>query len=227
MSLILAEELLLLALHDEKGSVIFNSSTALPYGLSGAIILELFMKKRLMFVDKKITVADTTPTGDSVLDEAVVLIKDFGKLKTAKYWVQKLSSKLKKLQERLANRLVEKNILRKEERKFLWVIPYNRYPTEDPATEQDIRFQIHDIIINNKPVTGHTAALLSLVKACDLVKEVFEKDERKIAKVKIKEIAEKEPIGKAVSSVVNEVNAAVIAAVAASVAASSATSAAS
>ncbi len=37
----LAEELLLLALNEEKGTVVFAASTALPYGLAGALLIEL------------------------------------------------------------------------------------------------------------------------------------------------------------------------------------------
>ena len=40
----LLEELLLLALDDEKGKIISSSSLALPYGLSGAILLEFSLE---------------------------------------------------------------------------------------------------------------------------------------------------------------------------------------
>jgi len=41
------EELLLLALDDEKGKIIFSSSSALPYGLRGALLLELALVKKI------------------------------------------------------------------------------------------------------------------------------------------------------------------------------------
>jgi len=43
----LMEELLLLALDDEKGKIIFSSSSALPYGLRGALLLELALVKKI------------------------------------------------------------------------------------------------------------------------------------------------------------------------------------
>ena len=38
--LTLPEELLLLGLHDKKGTVVSSASMALPYGLAGAVLLE-------------------------------------------------------------------------------------------------------------------------------------------------------------------------------------------
>ena len=52
----LMEELLLLALDDEKGKIISSSSCALPYGLRGALLLELFLAEKIDVVDKKIVV---------------------------------------------------------------------------------------------------------------------------------------------------------------------------
>ena len=43
----LMEELLLLALDDEKGKIIFSSSSALPYGLRGALLFELALVKKI------------------------------------------------------------------------------------------------------------------------------------------------------------------------------------
>lgn len=49
--LLLAEQLMLLALHDEKDSIIFSASTALPFGLTGAIILDLFFRGKVIQKD--------------------------------------------------------------------------------------------------------------------------------------------------------------------------------
>ena len=224
MQLTLAQQLLLLALKDEKGSVIMSSSMALPYGLVWAITMELFMKKRLAFNEKKVVVLDASPTEDPLQDEALAIIKDFGKQKDAKYWVQKLASKIKKSQDRIAAQLVEQGILRKEEHEFLWLIPYKRYPTQNAEPEKDIRYKVRGVISGRYQLDDRSAALLSLIKACELTNEVFDKFERKEAKRLVKEIAKDDRIGQAVTGVVNEVNAAVMAAVMASVAASTAVS---
>ena len=45
--LMLPEHLLLLALRDDKGSVVQSSAMALPYGLAGALVMELSMRHRV------------------------------------------------------------------------------------------------------------------------------------------------------------------------------------
>jgi|GEM_PF-4255314 len=43
----LAEELLLLALQDEKGTVLASAAGSLSYGLAGALLMELALRSRL------------------------------------------------------------------------------------------------------------------------------------------------------------------------------------
>ncbi len=49
----IAEKLLLLALHDEKGTLLSSASASLLYGLSGVVLMELTLNKRL-HIDKKL-----------------------------------------------------------------------------------------------------------------------------------------------------------------------------
>ena len=91
----LMEELLLLALDDEKGKIISSSSCALPYGLRGALLLELFLAEKNDVVDKKIDVINKNNTGNEVLDNALNIINTHHKQKTVKFWVTKLTSTMK------------------------------------------------------------------------------------------------------------------------------------
>ncbi|NTU51983.1 MAG: GPP34 family phosphoprotein [Candidatus Aminicenantes bacterium] len=67
----------------------------------------------------------------------------------------------------------------------------------------------------HSPLAGHpsherTAALISLVHACDLTGVIFEKGERREAKKRAEEISKSQPIGSAVARTVEAVRAAVI-----------------
>ncbi len=77
----LMEELLLLALDDEKGKIIFSSSSALPYGLRGALLLELTLANKIDIVNKKLVVIDNTPTNNPLLNSALDIISDHHKEK--------------------------------------------------------------------------------------------------------------------------------------------------
>lgn len=220
----LAEKLLLLALHDQKGSVVLSASGALQYGLAGALILDLFFRNRITLAEKNIRVIDATPTGDSLLDQVLELISSSGKQKNPKHWIYKIDRKVKGIKNQITDALVEKEILRREEHRLLWVFHYNRYPTRNISPEQEIRQRIQNIVLMNHPPDETDRALISLLKACSLVNEVFPKEQRKQAKKRIKEISEDEKVGKAVSDIVAEITAAVTAGVIAAASASTVTS---
>ena len=207
--LTLPEDLLLLALRDKKGTVVSSASLALTYGLAGAILLELTILDKIVLEGDKFIVKDATPTGDDIFDEALAKIHASKKIRKPSYWVSKLSG-IKKLKDRLLERLVKQGILRREEHKVLWVIPTPRYPTLSGAPEMKRRELIRNAILHNVEPDERTGILISLVSACSLVNEIFEKEERKAAKQRVKEIAKGETVGKAVSDNVAGVQAAVI-----------------
>ena len=211
--LTLPEELMLLALRDEKGSVIFSASTALPYGLAGAVLLELFFKGKITYGNKKIQVIDKSTIDDPVLNEARNLIKNSSKDRNPKYWVQKINNKVKKLKQRVIDNLVKQQILNREGHKILWFFNIDRYPTLDVVPEMEIRTTIRNIVLNDHEATEREIALLSLMKACSLINEVFQRSERKLAKKKIKELLENQKMSKDVSSAVNAITQEITAAI--------------
>ena len=222
MQLTLPEQLLLIATNDEKGSILMAGSTAIPYGLAGGLLLELSMAGKLMWQEKKLAVIDRGPTGNPLADEALAMIADAPKLKDAKYWVSRLARKIKHIDRRVYESLVEQGILAHVEKQFLWVFPYQRYPERDPQPERRVRDRLYDLIRGRIAPNDRLVALLSLVYACGLLNEIVPKGERREAKKQVKEMLKGEKVGKAVLAVVEEINAAVIAAVVASSAASTA-----
>jgi Golgi phosphoprotein 3 len=217
----LSEELLLLALRDKKGTLVSSASTALKFGLAGAVLMELTLQRRLSIAEDKFTVSDPTPTGDDILDEALAKIKASQKSRKAKHWVSKLAG-IKKMKERLLDRLVNEGILRREEHRILRVISTKRYPTAYSGPEMKLRGRIRSVVLDGKTPDERTVIIISLLSACKLVNEVFVKEERKEANKRIKEICKGEAVGKAVSDTVAAVHAAVFVAIIASSAASTA-----
>lgn len=224
MRLTLAEQLLLIATHDRKGSKLMAASTALPYGIAGGLLLEASMGGKLMWREKRLAVIDRSPTGDALIDEALEQIAMAPKERDAKYWVSRLARKIKKIERRTSESLVEKGVLRHEEKHFLWVIPYQRFPERDPQPERLVRERLYDVISGRIAPSDRHVALISLVFACGLLNEVVPKGERREAKKRVKEMLKGEAVGKAVSAVVEEINAAVMVAVVAAGAASAASS---
>ncbi len=208
--LTLSEKLTLLALHDEKGSFVYSASLSFPYGLAGAMLIELIEQERIALVDGKVKVRNPKSTGDTLLDETLQLIRASEKLRDSNYWVMRIASKIKKLPERIIDGLVAKNILERREQKILWVFPSKRYPMVDAQPEHEVRQHIRQIVLQQQKPEQTDITLLSLVRACGLINEVFSKEERKPAKKQIEKLTANEAVGKSVSDVVTAVTMVVV-----------------
>lgn len=207
--LTLPEQLLLIALHDEKGTILSTASISIRYGLAGAVIMELALHEKLEIRDKKLILINDSYIGDNVLDEAISQIKTIDKAKNAGYWINKLSGKIK-VQELLLSRLVEKGILKMEEHKIFWIFDSPHYPMKDSGEESEVREKIRRIVLHKDIADTRIAVLIGLVNACRLTNEIFSKDERKEAKTRIKEIIENDIIAKSVADTVVAIEAALM-----------------
>lgn len=208
----LAEDVLLLALNDEKGTVLMTASVALPYALAGAIIVELIEAGSVRIEGKELVAAPRGSARDEILDEILGMIRSSKRTRSLNHWVGKIGRSGGKIKEKLLARLVDKRILGREEHHLLWVFPTKRYPQIDPRPEYGIRERVRSAIRGMTLPDERTAALISLIHASDLIGEIFEKGERRDAKRRAKEIAKSQPVGSAVAHAVEAVKVAVIAA---------------
>lgn len=210
MKLNLAEELLLLALNEEKGTVLMAASLGLPYGLAGALLIELSQAGLIRIEGKELIAAPRGTAGDELLDEILETIRSSQRTRSLNHWVGKIGRSGGKIKKKLLARLVEKRIVGQEEHRLFWIFPTTRYPQTDPRPEYAIRAQVRSGILAGHPSQERTAALISLVHACDMTGVIFEKGERREAKKRAKEISKSQPIGSAVARTVDAVRAAVI-----------------
>ncbi len=206
----LAEELMLLALHDEKGTYHLSAFTGLDYGLAGAVLFDLILQERLRLEKEGIRVVKISPpTGDDILDDALALIHSSEKIHKPQYWIERIPYKIKQFKRRLLDRLVDKGILEHEEHRYLWVFTSQRYPTKDMAPEEEIKSRISNALRGKGDPDLRTAILISLVSASSMVDLAVPKDERKAAKKRAKEIMKSNALSKAVSDVIDQIHAAV------------------
>ena len=220
MKLSLAEELLLLSLNDEKGSVMFTAATGLAFGLAGAVLMELAARESIKVEGKNLVVTNPRDTGDAILDECLGVLRGAAKTQTVQSWVSQLGDR-KSIQQGYLDRLVEKHILRREGHRILWVFPSTRFPASNPLEELEVRKRLRAIALTENAPDLPTLHLVSLVQACELLGEVFpDRDERKKAKNRFTALAKEEVYGKAVADQVAAVLACVAACSAAGIAGS-------
>lgn len=165
--LTLMEEVLMTGLKDKEGYLSFWNDN-ISYALRGLILMELALRGRIRMVndsarrrfdlpDRLIECVDSTMTGETLLDEALKLIKnddshlsvtDWIDLLSGETWnLTKMNYQLKQVRERLAKGLVDKGILKTERKSFL-LFDMATHPVQDPTPKRLIVRRILSMLTN-------------------------------------------------------------------------------
>jgi hypothetical protein len=210
----LAEELFLISINDDKGTIHPSAAVNLRYGLAGAVLADLTLQGKLgLDKQRRVIVIDEVLSGDELLDEAMIQIGRSKKLRRASYWVSELSQHIKQFQSRLSSGLVTMGILRKEGLRFMWIVPYEIYPQQDASAKYWIKHRLREAVLANAEADIRTVALLSLLRGCKMLDLVFTKDERRAARLKIEQIGRDEVFGKAVAETLDAIESAAVEAI--------------
>jgi len=88
--------------------------------------------------------------------------------------------------------------LKEVEKKILWVFSKRRYPVVDNNEEKEVKTRIRDTILSDEIPDPRDIVLISLVRTCGLMDEIFSPEEIEIANSRIAQIAKMDLIGQAV-----------------------------
>jgi hypothetical protein len=216
MKLNLLEEYLLLALDDDKGKFVIDS-TRLHYGFAGAVLLELALRGKIQVEGEKLILRDDTYEPEMSVNKMIDVIREQDS-PTLKKSIQSLARKSSEIKNDTLQRLINKGILKKEEHKVLWIIPYEKYPTSDLTPENKVRKRLDDVLSSESTIDPHDLMLLSLIDATDLTKEAFrDKDDYKAIKKKIKEVTKDMKVSQVINKSIREIQAAIMIAITSSI----------
>ncbi len=200
-----AEEILLLALDDQQGVIKPLPVSAMEYALSGGVLMDLALANRIDTDLKQLRVVDKTPTGDLILDETLRILQSQPIAQTTTHWLSYLAGQAKDLQDRVLKRLVEKGILKLENRKILWVFQVRRYPLQDNREVKEVKTRLRELIKSNEIPDPREAVLISLVNACRLFDEIFTEAELEQYRPRIAALAKLDLIGQEVARSIHEI----------------------
>ncbi|MCX6924821.1 MAG: GPP34 family phosphoprotein [Verrucomicrobia bacterium] len=198
--LTLAEELTLLALDDKTGRQLDLPFNALAYGLAGAIILDLSLAGRIDTDLQELMVINPAPTGDNLLDYWLSYCQTALEPKSVTFWVRELAVRQEEIQQAAVDRLVQRGILRRQERRLLWVFSLRRYPTIDGTERAEVRTRLSQLILGNDLPTPRDAILLSLIHGCHLSEYLFAGLDLAVHKERLELLASMDLVGREVSA---------------------------
>jgi len=219
----LQEEVLLLALKDDKGT---PHSSMYSIAMGGAMLAELLLSERLVLEEKPrkkplkpgkkpaylVAVDNPKQLADPVLDECLHRVVTSKKARSPQEWVTRFGQ-LKDLKRRVAVGLCRKGILREREDRILVLFRRTAYPTLDGAPERRVVDRLQEAVAGDSmELDARTAVLVALANGTGILKHVLGKDLVKQRKDRIKEIGEGDIVGEATKAAVQAAQAAVIAA---------------
>lgn len=209
MNLYLYEEIMLLALRDDKGTV---ATSYVEQAVAGAVFAELLlMKKITISEDKKkhVKVINGANCGDPIIDECFAILKN----KTKDISVQDLLPKfadIKELKHKVARQLCDRGILKAEQDKVLFIFTRKTYPELNPVPEQNIIKRMSVAIFEQpKEIDPRTLVLISLAQGTGLLEQNFDRKALKEKKERIEQIVSGELAGNATREVIAAYEAAV------------------
>jgi len=211
-TLFLYEEILLLALQDEEGTI--ASGTMYQYAIGAALLAELLLSKRIEVEQqskrKLVNLIDPTPLGEPLIDECLNKISSAKRRAVLQTWVSRFAS-IKNLKHRVAGQLCKQGILKADEDKVLLLFTRKIYPEINPVPERElIRRLEYAIFTEARDIDPRTIVLLSLADSTGLLKIVFDKKKLKGRKARIKQIVNGEITGKAATEAIQAMQAAVM-----------------
>ena len=217
--LFLHEEVMLLALRDEEGTI--ASGAMYQYAIGAAVLAELLLSERIAVEQvrkrKFVNLVSSAPLGDPLIDECLEKIGWAKRRAVLQTWVSRFAN-VKNLKHRVAQRLCDRGILKTSEDKILLIFTRKIYPEINPEPEREMIERLRQVIFTDvADIAPRLVVLLSLASKTGLLNVIFNKRDLKSRKARIKQVVNGEMTGKAAAEAIQAMQAAVMAACTASV----------
>ena len=203
--LTLPEEVILLVLDEETGALLPIPQRTLDSALAGGALMELALRDRIDSDPESIWVVDSSPIGEPYLDQLLQRLSKSEHQRDPEAWIQRLSEDSGAVQDAALGRLVERGVLREEEKRFLWVFESRRYPMIDGKQEREVKLRIMGVLFSEEIPDPRDVALISLVDACRLFEELLGPRELERVRDRIAVIRKLDLIGQAMQSKIREI----------------------
>ena len=206
-----AEEIYLLALDETTGKLMISPrGIEMQSVLAGAILGELSFFQRIDTDVERIYLQDATPVGNPVLDHALSLISGSTKSQLISFWLNALQGDTRMIENYVLQELVDKKILKQEDRKILWVFPTRQYPVIDGKELQYIERRLRNLILSDEIPEPRETVLVSLVDACGFFQDILSPDEYQRSRDRIALLARMDAVGRTVANLIHVINKAYI-----------------
>ncbi|MFH1477885.1 MAG: GPP34 family phosphoprotein [Verrucomicrobiota bacterium] len=200
-----AEEIFLLALDDKQGVIKPLPVSALDYALAGALLMDLALQDRIDTDLTSLSVTNTQLTGDPILDDTLRDIQQKPESQPTSFWLKYFADQSRRIQERVLARLIQKGILKQENRRILWVFEVRRYPLMDNHEVKEVKTRLRELILGDDIPDSREVVLINLGNACRLLDDLFTPAEYEQVRSRITALARLDLIGQEMAKSIREI----------------------
>ncbi len=207
----LSEKLFCLSVNPKNGGILMNAAAALSMTIAGSVFVELINKELVSIENGIVHLLKPTLQNDEIHEFFLKPIRLREKDRKIRTWISWFNARGRKIRKLFLRDLVRKNVLRIEEKRFLF-IPYDKVYIRDRELVESIRKEVETTLIGKSSPTDDLIILAVMAGKTNLLQRVFpERAQRKEATRNLKKLPET-PVSKAVQEAIQMMHAAVVAA---------------
>jgi len=218
MDLNTVERFILIAHHPDKGRFKITP-IHFKYGIAGAILVELSLRKNIEIQNGRIRVNDKSDPQDidyPIFEQITQTIAKSGRTRKPKYWLQKFSFRSRKLKWEFLKGLEKKKLVRIEKLSFLW-IPYRKCYLVDARTRQSLIQNLKESILYRKKKNEEDIAIMGIIEACSMDRMLAtDRSQRKLIRNELKKVLKESPFFQIFKDIISQIRIALIAVASAS-----------
>jgi hypothetical protein len=125
------------------------------------------------------------------------------------YWLRLCADEGAAYREKAFRRLEARGIIRRQDKKVLWVFGLRRYPLINDKELREVKLRILGVVLGNDVPSPHDVMLTSLAEFCGLFRHILSAQEAEIASARIAQVVRMDLIGQAVAKSVAEIDSAI------------------
>lgn len=184
----LSEKLFCLSVNPDRGGFLMSASQTLGITLAGSVIVELMNKGIITLNDKLVRLVNPSLRNDAIHEFFLNPIRMSGKDRKIRTWISWYHMRARKIRRLFIRELVLKNVLRVEERRFLF-IPYDKVFLMDHLLVENLRKEVEDTLLGITEANEEAVTLAVMVAKTNLLRRVLpDREQRKIAAAFIKKV---------------------------------------
>ena len=204
-NLTIAEEIMLLLLHDDNGTFARLPDWSVRYALSGAVLMELAEYGRIDTDLERLFVIDKTPIGNQPADALLEEIVNEENDQNIRFWVERTAVHAESIREYTLENLISKGILEKKEERFLWVFRSRKYPIVDGRADKEVKLRLFEVLFSDALPSPRDVVLLCLAYACGILNEILPRHELDRAVDRIEQVRKLDLIGQTVAKAIFDI----------------------